>query len=162
MLILLWLLLIQKPLVCVNCLCTVRPLYWPAFILKKSERKFHCCSSQPRSSPNPHQVVLMADLSRAVGVSCSRRACGRSVSAGSRRCAASGIGPRLAPTGPLGMARAALLLPLLLGLLAPCRAEFAPPTLNINLDEDPEVRWAPLTKVFDVDFLKKAAAEVIE
>ncbi len=51
---------------------------------------------------------------------------------------------------------------LLLGLAASCRAEFAPPTVNISLDDDPEVRWAPLTKVFDVEFLNKAAAEVIE
>uniref|UniRef100_A0A671YNA4 N-acylethanolamine-hydrolyzing acid amidase n=1 Tax=Sparus aurata TaxID=8175 RepID=A0A671YNA4_SPAAU len=51
---------------------------------------------------------------------------------------------------------------LLLGLLAACRAQFAPPTVNISLDEDPEVRWAPLTKVFDVEYLKKAAAEVID
>nr|CBN80989.1 N-acylethanolamine-hydrolyzing acid amidase [Dicentrarchus labrax] len=50
---------------------------------------------------------------------------------------------------------------LLLGL-AVCRAEFAPPTVNISLDEDPEVRWAPLLKVFDVDFLNKAGAEVID
>lgn len=59
------------------------------------------------------------------------------------------------------MARAAVLL-LLLGLFAACRAQFAPPTVNISLDEDPEVRWAPLTKVFDVEYLNKAAAEVIE
>ncbi|KAM9362433.1 N-acylethanolamine-hydrolyzing acid amidase-like [Symphorus nematophorus] len=51
---------------------------------------------------------------------------------------------------------------LLLGLLLRCRAEFAPPTLNISLDDDPAVRWAPLTKVFDVDYLNKAAAEVID
>lgn len=52
---------------------------------------------------------------------------------------------------------------LLLGLVVcSCRAEFAPPTLNISLDDDPEVRWAPLTKVFDVDFLNKAAAEIID
>ncbi|KAM7005593.1 N-acylethanolamine-hydrolyzing acid amidase-like [Tautogolabrus adspersus] len=56
--------------------------------------------------------------------------------------------------------RAALLL---LGLVVySCRAEIAPPTLNISLDDDPEVRWAPLTEVFDADFLKKAAAEVID
>ncbi|XP_010732972.1 N-acylethanolamine-hydrolyzing acid amidase isoform X2 [Larimichthys crocea] len=58
------------------------------------------------------------------------------------------------------MMRAVLLL--LLGLVASCRAEFAPPTVNISLDEDPEVRWAPLLKVFDVEYLKKAAAEVID
>ncbi|KAM8757476.1 N-acylethanolamine-hydrolyzing acid amidase-like [Acanthopagrus schlegelii] len=61
------------------------------------------------------------------------------------------------------MARAAVLLRLLLlGLFAACRAQFAPPTVNISLDEDPEVRWAPLTKVFDVEYLNKAAAEVID
>uniref|UniRef100_A0A3Q3FXX6 N-acylethanolamine-hydrolyzing acid amidase n=1 Tax=Labrus bergylta TaxID=56723 RepID=A0A3Q3FXX6_9LABR len=56
--------------------------------------------------------------------------------------------------------RAALLL---LGLgVCSCRAEIAPPTLNISLDDDPEVRWVPLTEIFDADFLKKAAAEVID
>ncbi|KAM3621045.1 uncharacterized protein V6R79_005167 [Siganus canaliculatus] len=54
------------------------------------------------------------------------------------------------------------LLLLLLGLVASCRAEFAPPTLNISLDEHPEVRWLPLTKLFDAEYLKKAAAEVID
>lgn len=56
----------------------------------------------------------------------------------------------------------ATVLLLLLGLVVSCRADFAPPTLNISLDEDPEVRWMPLIKVFDADYLKKAAAEVIE
>lgn len=53
---------------------------------------------------------------------------------------------------------------LLLGLVPVvlCQAEFAPPTVNISLDVDPEVRWMPLLEVFDVDYLKKAAAEVIE
>lgn len=51
---------------------------------------------------------------------------------------------------------------LLLVLVVSCRADFPPPTVNISLDEDPEVRWAPLTKVFDVDYLNKAAAEVID
>uniref|UniRef100_UPI0037E75CC2 N-acylethanolamine-hydrolyzing acid amidase-like n=1 Tax=Semicossyphus pulcher TaxID=241346 RepID=UPI0037E75CC2 len=52
---------------------------------------------------------------------------------------------------------------LLLGFaVCSCRAEIAPPTLNISLDEDPEVRWAPLIKVFDVDYLNKAAAEIID
>lgn len=59
------------------------------------------------------------------------------------------------------MVRAAAAV-LLLGLVASSRAQFAPPTVNISLDEDPEVRWLPLIKVFDVDYLKKAAAEVIE
>ncbi|XP_059185633.1 N-acylethanolamine-hydrolyzing acid amidase-like [Centropristis striata] len=57
------------------------------------------------------------------------------------------------------MVRAAVLL---LGLVVSCRAEFAPPTVNISLDEDPQVRWMPLLKVFDVDYLKKAAADVID
>nr|XP_020448664.1 N-acylethanolamine-hydrolyzing acid amidase [Monopterus albus] len=51
---------------------------------------------------------------------------------------------------------------LLLGVIASCRAEFAPPTVNISLDEDPDVRWMPLLKVFDVEYLKKAATEVID
>ena len=51
---------------------------------------------------------------------------------------------------------------LLLGLLASCRGEFSPVTVNISLDEDPELRWAPITKAFDVEYLKRAAAEVIE
>ncbi|KAM4588879.1 N-acylethanolamine-hydrolyzing acid amidase-like [Odontesthes bonariensis] len=51
---------------------------------------------------------------------------------------------------------------LLLGLAASCRAQQAPPTVNINLDEDPAVRWKPLVKVFDVDYLRKAAAEIID
>uniref|UniRef100_A0A4W6EL77 N-acylethanolamine-hydrolyzing acid amidase n=1 Tax=Lates calcarifer TaxID=8187 RepID=A0A4W6EL77_LATCA len=53
---------------------------------------------------------------------------------------------------------------LLLGLVPVvlCQAEFAPPTVNISLDVDPEVRWMPLLEVFDVDYLKKAAAEVID
>lgn len=55
------------------------------------------------------------------------------------------------------MIRAVVLL-----LTASCLAEFPPPTLNISLDEDPEVRWAPLLKAFNVDFLKKAAAKIIE
>ncbi|XP_028303545.1 N-acylethanolamine-hydrolyzing acid amidase-like isoform X2 [Gouania willdenowi] len=55
---------------------------------------------------------------------------------------------------------AALLL--LLSLAAALRAEFVPPLVNISLDEDPEVRWKPLLRVFDVDYLSKAAAEVID
>lgn len=62
-------------------------------------------------------------------------------------------------TGQVVMLRAAFLL---LGLVAALRAEFAPPTLNISLDEDPEKRWLPLSKVFTADYLKKAAAEIIE
>ncbi|XP_029358330.1 N-acylethanolamine-hydrolyzing acid amidase [Echeneis naucrates] len=55
---------------------------------------------------------------------------------------------------------AVLLVGLLQLLLA--RAELSPPTLNISLDEAPELRWAPLLRVFDRDYLKKAAAEVID
>ncbi|XP_030585666.1 N-acylethanolamine-hydrolyzing acid amidase [Archocentrus centrarchus] len=51
---------------------------------------------------------------------------------------------------------------LLVGLAASCRAEVAPPTVNISLDDDPEVRWMPLAKVFDIDYVNKAAAEVID
>ncbi|XP_068576676.1 N-acylethanolamine-hydrolyzing acid amidase-like [Cebidichthys violaceus] len=52
---------------------------------------------------------------------------------------------------------------LLLGLaVVSCRAQVHPPTVNISLDEDPEVRWEPLVKAFDVDYLRKAAAEVID
>ncbi|XP_063329266.1 N-acylethanolamine-hydrolyzing acid amidase-like [Pelmatolapia mariae] len=58
------------------------------------------------------------------------------------------------------MERTTLLL--LLGLAVSCRAQFAPPTVNISLDEDPAVRWMPLAKVFDVDYVNKAAAEVID
>lgn len=57
------------------------------------------------------------------------------------------------------MLRAAALL---LGLVLSLRADFAPPTVNINLDDDPEVRWEPLSKAFNVEYLKKAAAEIIE
>lgn len=57
------------------------------------------------------------------------------------------------------MLRAATLL---LGLVLSLRAEFAPPTLNISLDDDPEVRWEALSKVFNVEYIKKAAAEIIE
>ncbi|KAJ8006045.1 hypothetical protein DPEC_G00124190 [Dallia pectoralis] len=39
---------------------------------------------------------------------------------------------------------------------------FAPPVINVDLDEPPEVRWAPLLTVYDADYLKKAAAEVID
>lgn len=79
-----------------------------------------------------------------------------------RNSAVSSVRLRLSRTGPVMMVRALVLLLLLLGLVASCRAEFAPPTLNISLDEDPEVRWMPLIKAFDVDYLKQAAAEVIE
>uniref|UniRef100_A0A3Q0RNR8 N-acylethanolamine-hydrolyzing acid amidase n=1 Tax=Amphilophus citrinellus TaxID=61819 RepID=A0A3Q0RNR8_AMPCI len=67
---------------------------------------------------------------------------------------------RLSRTGQhLRMLRVLLLL---VGLAASCRAEVAPPTVNISLDDDPEVRWMPLAKVFDIDYVNKAAAEVID
>lgn len=71
----------------------------------------------------------------------------------------SGLWRRCDRRAPDTMMRVAALL---LGLVLCLRAEFAPPTLNISLDEDPAVRWAPLAKAFDVEYLKKAAAEVIE
>lgn len=63
--------------------------------------------------------------------------------------------------GPVMTVRRSVPL-LCLVLVALCRAEFPPPTVNISLDEHPEVRWAPLLKVFDADYLRKAGAEVIE
>lgn len=51
---------------------------------------------------------------------------------------------------------------LLLGLVVSCESDFAPAVVNVSLDDPPEVRWAPLFKVFDVDYLVKAGAEVIE
>ncbi|XP_020791545.1 N-acylethanolamine-hydrolyzing acid amidase [Boleophthalmus pectinirostris] len=55
---------------------------------------------------------------------------------------------------------------LLCGLYNHCAAlrhsEFAPPTVNISLDEQPEVRWKPLSLSFDPDYLKNASAQVID
>ncbi|XP_038859439.1 N-acylethanolamine-hydrolyzing acid amidase-like [Salvelinus namaycush] len=51
---------------------------------------------------------------------------------------------------------------LLLGLVVSCESDFAPAVVNVSLDDPPEVRWASLSKVFDVDYLVKAAAEVID
>ncbi|XP_046882338.1 N-acylethanolamine-hydrolyzing acid amidase-like isoform X2 [Hypomesus transpacificus] len=51
---------------------------------------------------------------------------------------------------------------LLLLSLVLCTSCFYPPVVNISLDDPPEVRWAPLLKVFDVTDLNKAAAEVID
>ncbi|KAG7262486.1 hypothetical protein CRUP_018672 [Coryphaenoides rupestris] len=45
---------------------------------------------------------------------------------------------------------------------ASCAPGFAPPLLNISLDEPPETRWAPILDVFDVKFLNAAMAEIIE
>ncbi|XP_037535064.1 N-acylethanolamine-hydrolyzing acid amidase-like [Nematolebias whitei] len=60
------------------------------------------------------------------------------------------------------VARAGGLLLLLLALAASSRALLAPPTLEINLDDKAEVRWLPLKTAFDVDYLKKVAAEIID
>nr|XP_061814105.1 N-acylethanolamine-hydrolyzing acid amidase-like [Nerophis lumbriciformis] len=51
---------------------------------------------------------------------------------------------------------------LLLGLAVLCSSDFAPPTININLDDDPQVRWMPIRNVFDADFLNRAARDVID
>ncbi|KAM4582797.1 N-acylethanolamine-hydrolyzing acid amidase-like [Fundulus diaphanus] len=60
------------------------------------------------------------------------------------------------------MVRTAELL-LLLGLSGVLRAQLPPPpTVVINLDLDPELRWLPLKTVFDVDYLSRAAAQIIE
>ncbi|KAM8868190.1 N-acylethanolamine-hydrolyzing acid amidase-like [Synchiropus picturatus] len=47
-------------------------------------------------------------------------------------------------------------------LVVVCGGDHPPPTVNISLNDPPEVRWLSLLKVFDVDFLEKAAAEVID
>ncbi|CAL8339803.1 unnamed protein product [Lota lota] len=47
-------------------------------------------------------------------------------------------------------------------LVVSCTTEFAPPLLNISLDDPPGTRWAPILKVFDVHFLKAAMAEIID
>ncbi|KAF7654335.1 hypothetical protein LDENG_00071310 [Lucifuga dentata] len=63
---------------------------------------------------------------------------------------------------PLRMRLAAALL---LAVAASCRpdeSEVCPPAVNISLDEAPELRWVPLLRVFDIHFLKEAAAEVID
>ncbi|XP_030647310.1 N-acylethanolamine-hydrolyzing acid amidase isoform X2 [Chanos chanos] len=51
---------------------------------------------------------------------------------------------------------------LLFGAATLGSANFSPPLVNISLDVPAEQRWAPLVKLYDVDFLKKAAAQVIE
>ncbi|KAK1792296.1 hypothetical protein P4O66_012250 [Electrophorus voltai] len=43
-----------------------------------------------------------------------------------------------------------------------CAANFSPPVVKISLDDPAEKRWEPLLKLFDKEFLKKAAAEVID
>ncbi|XP_019735061.1 N-acylethanolamine-hydrolyzing acid amidase [Hippocampus comes] len=51
---------------------------------------------------------------------------------------------------------------LLVGLAAWCGSDVSPPTIDVNLDDDPQVRWAPLFQVFDTDFLKRTAQEMID
>lgn len=54
---------------------------------------------------------------------------------------------------------------LLFGLAGSCcggLGDFAPPTINISLDQDPELRWEPLSQYFDTEYLKNASADVIE
>lgn len=55
---------------------------------------------------------------------------------------------------------------LLCGLCSCCAGlrlgEFSPPTINISLDQDPEVRWKPLGQYFDPAYLKNASAQVID
>ncbi|XP_013877424.1 N-acylethanolamine-hydrolyzing acid amidase [Austrofundulus limnaeus] len=60
------------------------------------------------------------------------------------------------------MARAEGSLLLLLALAASCQALLAPPTLEINLDDKAEVRWMPLKTAYDVDYLNKVAAEIVD
>uniref|UniRef100_A0A8B9JGP7 N-acylethanolamine acid amidase n=1 Tax=Astyanax mexicanus TaxID=7994 RepID=A0A8B9JGP7_ASTMX len=60
-----------------------------------------------------------------------------------------------------GLAMNTLLLWAVFGVSV-CGGSFTPPAVNISLDEPAEQRWAPLLKIFDKDFLKKAAAEVID
>ncbi|XP_017286018.1 N-acylethanolamine-hydrolyzing acid amidase [Kryptolebias marmoratus] len=56
-----------------------------------------------------------------------------------------------------------LLLLLELSVSVSCRAlTLAPPTLEINLDDKPEVRWTPLKEAYDIEYLKKAAADIVD
>ncbi|XP_043096683.1 N-acylethanolamine-hydrolyzing acid amidase-like [Puntigrus tetrazona] len=41
-------------------------------------------------------------------------------------------------------------------------ADLSPPVVNISLDEPAFQRWAPLKNLYDIDFLRKAASEVID
>ncbi|KAI4901700.1 hypothetical protein NFI96_029231 [Prochilodus magdalenae] len=43
-----------------------------------------------------------------------------------------------------------------------CGGSFSPPLVNISLDVPAEQRWEPLMKIFDRDFLREAAAAVID
>lgn len=109
--------------------------HWP--------RKLHVCRAGVLLSL--YFEKLWAEVSRLLG-------------AGSPQPLAS-VGLRLPEVDAVVMARAAVLL---LGLFVSCHAQVAPPSLNVSLDEEPEVRWQPLLTVFDVEYLKKAGAEVIE
>ncbi|KAA0716304.1 N-acylethanolamine-hydrolyzing acid amidase [Triplophysa tibetana] len=40
--------------------------------------------------------------------------------------------------------------------------DFSPPVVNISLDVPADQRWAPLKNLFDINFLREAASEVIE
>ncbi|XP_077582484.1 N-acylethanolamine-hydrolyzing acid amidase-like [Stigmatopora nigra] len=51
---------------------------------------------------------------------------------------------------------------LLLGLAVSSSSGFAPPTISIDLNDDPQVRWMPILDVFDADFLNRAAQDVID
>ncbi|XP_077458762.1 N-acylethanolamine-hydrolyzing acid amidase-like [Stigmatopora argus] len=51
---------------------------------------------------------------------------------------------------------------LLLGLAVSSSSDFAPPTISIDLNDDPQVRWKPILDVFDADFLNRAAQDVID
>ncbi|XP_012892953.1 PREDICTED: N-acylethanolamine-hydrolyzing acid amidase-like [Dipodomys ordii] len=56
-----------------------------------------------------------------------------------------------------------LLLPLLLAQpgLAASAASLAPPLFNVSLDEAPGVRWLPVLRNYDPDFLRTAVVQVI-
>ncbi|ROL42511.1 Serine/threonine-protein phosphatase with EF-hands 2 [Anabarilius grahami] len=41
-------------------------------------------------------------------------------------------------------------------------ADFSPPVVNISLDVPAFQRWAPLKNIYDINFLRKAASEVID
>ncbi|XP_023658950.1 N-acylethanolamine-hydrolyzing acid amidase-like [Paramormyrops kingsleyae] len=48
-----------------------------------------------------------------------------------------------------------------LTLAAWCYADFAPPIVNISLDEPPKERWAPLMKVIDVSYFRNILPQII-
>lgn len=50
----------------------------------------------------------------------------------------------------------------LLTYLCASRADFSPPVVNISLDVPAEQRWAPLKNLYDINFLREAASEVID